>query len=134
MIRCPNCGQRTSGDFCQWCHYPLAKSKTPVQPRVKRRPEIKEEKRARAAQRLAEVEEEKKARAAQRLAEKEAAKQKARAEKQARLAAQQEAKRIKQAKTSLKQIEKTCEQLNAGKIGTQEAIQKFLELTDKIIK
>jgi len=25
-MKCPNCGQRTSGiDFCEWCRYPLLK-------------------------------------------------------------------------------------------------------------
>jgi Zn finger protein HypA/HybF involved in hydrogenase expression len=23
MVRCPNCGQKTSGDYCQWCNYPI---------------------------------------------------------------------------------------------------------------
>ena len=23
MPRCPNCGQMTSGENCQWCNYPL---------------------------------------------------------------------------------------------------------------
>jgi len=23
MARCPNCGQETKGDFCEWCRYPL---------------------------------------------------------------------------------------------------------------
>jgi len=23
MVRCPNCGQTTSGDYCQWCGYPV---------------------------------------------------------------------------------------------------------------
>ena len=25
MVRCPNCGQQTSGDYCQWCNYPILK-------------------------------------------------------------------------------------------------------------
>ena len=25
MPKCPNCGQRTKGDFCQWCGYPIMK-------------------------------------------------------------------------------------------------------------
>ena len=25
MVRCPNCGQKTSGDYCQWCNYPILK-------------------------------------------------------------------------------------------------------------
>jgi len=24
MVRCPNCDQETSGDYCQWCKYPLS--------------------------------------------------------------------------------------------------------------
>jgi len=27
MVRCPNCGQETEGDSCQWCHYPILKGK-----------------------------------------------------------------------------------------------------------
>ena len=23
MFRCPNCGLKASGDYCQWCHYPI---------------------------------------------------------------------------------------------------------------
>jgi MFS family permease len=23
MVRCPNCGRRTEGDYCQWCGYPV---------------------------------------------------------------------------------------------------------------
>ncbi len=23
MVRCPNCGQKTSGDYCQWCKLPI---------------------------------------------------------------------------------------------------------------
>lgn len=25
MAKCPNCGQETSGDYCQWCKYPVIK-------------------------------------------------------------------------------------------------------------
>ncbi len=25
MAKCPNCGQETSGDYCQWCKYPMIK-------------------------------------------------------------------------------------------------------------
>ena len=25
MVRCPNCGRKTDGDECQWCHYPILK-------------------------------------------------------------------------------------------------------------
>ena len=35
MVRCPNCGQKTSGDYCQWCNYPILKR------RVKRRQKTK---------------------------------------------------------------------------------------------
>jgi len=26
MVKCPNCGQETSGDYCQYCKYPILKS------------------------------------------------------------------------------------------------------------
>ena len=31
MVRCPNCGQKTSGDYCQWCNYPILKG-GPIRP------------------------------------------------------------------------------------------------------
>ena len=30
MIQCPNCDQETSGDYCQWCKYPIL-SEVPLQ-------------------------------------------------------------------------------------------------------
>ena len=27
MVKCPNCGQETSGDHCQWCKYPILNGK-----------------------------------------------------------------------------------------------------------
>ena len=27
MAKCPNCGQKTKGDFCQWCGYPLKRGR-----------------------------------------------------------------------------------------------------------
>jgi len=26
MVRCPNCDQETSGDYCEWCKYPISSS------------------------------------------------------------------------------------------------------------
>lgn len=26
-VRCPNCGQKASGDYCQWCNYPILRGK-----------------------------------------------------------------------------------------------------------
>ena len=23
MFKCPNCGRTTSGDYCQWCEFPI---------------------------------------------------------------------------------------------------------------
>ena len=55
-------------------------------------------------------------------------------EREAKLAAKEEAKEVKQTEKSLKQIEKTCEELRAGKIEAKEAIQKLLDISDKITK
>lgn len=27
MVRCPNCGQKTSGDYCQYCNYPILRAR-----------------------------------------------------------------------------------------------------------
>ncbi|MFC2057186.1 hypothetical protein ACFLTO_06460 [Chloroflexota bacterium] len=32
MIRCPNCGQKTIGEHCQWCKYPIPKGR-PASPK-----------------------------------------------------------------------------------------------------
>ena len=26
-VRCPNCGLKASGDYCQWCHYPILRGR-----------------------------------------------------------------------------------------------------------
>ena len=39
MVRCPNCGQETSGDSCQWCQYPLLRGRLVRRRRVRRKPE-----------------------------------------------------------------------------------------------
>jgi len=33
MAKCPNCGQKTYGDSCQWCNYPLIRLRFPWQVR-----------------------------------------------------------------------------------------------------
>jgi len=30
MVRCPNCGQKTSGDYCQWCKYPILRGSVKI--------------------------------------------------------------------------------------------------------
>ena len=37
MVKCPNCGQKTCGDSCQWCKYPLITHRFPWQ--VRREPQ-----------------------------------------------------------------------------------------------
>ncbi len=27
MAKCPNCGQKTSGDYCQYCNYPILRAR-----------------------------------------------------------------------------------------------------------
>ena len=44
----------------------------------------------------------------------------------------QEAEKEKQIIYSLGQIEKVCEELQAGKMGTKEALDKLKDLSDKI--
>ena len=129
MIRCPNCGQKTSGEFCQWCKYPLPKRRPVRFRRVQKRAEL-EARLAAKEDAQKKVEEERQAREARR-----------QAEQQAKLAAKEEAQKkaeeareVKQAEKGLEEIEKTCGQLRDGKIETEEAIQKLLDISDKIAK
>ncbi len=32
MAKCPNCGQKTRGDYCQYCNYPILRGRR-VRPR-----------------------------------------------------------------------------------------------------
>jgi len=125
-VRCPNCGQKTSGDYCQWCNYPLPRRR-PTRRRKFEKLVAKEFKLAAREEAKRKAEEARQAREAEEQAKEEA-----------ELAAREEAKRkaeeIKQAVENLKQIEKTCKQLRAGKIETKEAIQKLSDITDRIAK
>ena len=104
MVRCPNCGQKTTGGDCQWCKYPILRGRR------------KEAKKAEEAEKQAKKEAE--------LAAKEQAKREA---EEARKA--EEAKHIEEC---LKQVESTCEELRAGKIETKEAIQRLLDISERI--
>ena len=141
MVRCPNCGQKTSGDFCQWCQYPLLKGRRAGYSRFIKRVN-KQAKLATQEEAKRKAEEEKQTRlAAQAEAKRKAEEEKQTAQEEARkkaeeerLAAINEARGIKQTKKSLKQIAKTSRQLRAGKIDTKEAIEKLSDITDNITK
>ena len=107
MVRCPNCGQNTSGDYCQWCKYPVLGGRP-----ARRR---KVGKQAKREARLA-AEEEKKRKA-------EEAKE-----------AEEAEKRAKQFEESLKQIKSTCEELDSGKVGTKEAIERLKDISERIME
>ena len=127
MVRCPNCGQKTSGKYCQWCKYPILKARPARFRRV--RSQIKKD-----AKLVAKEEARKQAEEAQKanLAKKQAEQDAALAAKEEARKQAEEAKEIKQAEKSLKEIEKTCEQLKAGKIDTKEAIQRLRDITERI--
>ena len=191
MVRCPNCGRKTSGDNCQWCKYPILKGRQKeavVAAREKIKREAEEARKAKEAEKQAkketvvaarekakqEVEEAKKAKEAEKQAKKEAvvaAREKAKreaeearkakqAEKQARkeaeIAAREKAKReaeeqaskeavrvllsqihfdqVKHLEECIKELESTREELRAGKIGAEEAIQRFRDISERISK
>ena len=58
MAKCSNCGQKTEGDFCQWCGYPVMKGGQGDKVKPKGKPEgVKSVKRAEArAKKVAERE------------------------------------------------------------------------------
>ncbi len=123
MVRCPNCGRKTSGDSCQWCKYPIPKGS-----QTRHRIAKQAENQAKIEAKLATKEQARKEAEEARIA-KQTEKQ---AKIEAKLAAKEQARKAKQAGKCLKQIERTCEELEAGKIGTKEAIQRLSDITERI--
>ncbi len=130
-VRCPNCGLKASGDYCQWCHYPILRGKPTKGRKAKKQAE--EARKAKEAEKQAKIEAERTAKEKVRqetIAAKEKEKQDAieakkakEAEKQAKIEAEERAKR--EAEKWAKQLESIREELNSGKIGTKEAIERF---------
>ncbi len=102
MVRCPNCGQKTSGGYCQYCNYPILRSR-----RIRHRKAKKTEEVRKQAEKDAEL----------------AAKEKA---------AKEAEEVEKQIEESLKQVESICEELRAGKVETKEAIQRLSDISERI--
>ena len=183
MVRCPNCGQETSGGDCQWCKYPILKGRqkeAEIAAREKAKQEVEEAKKAKEAEKQArkeavvtarekakrEAEEARKAKQAEIAArekikrEAEEARKAKEAEKQARkeaeIAAREKAKReaeeqaskeavrvllsqihfdqVKHLEECIKELESTREELRAGKIGAEEAIQRFRDISERMSK
>jgi len=145
MARCPNCGQKTRGDYCQWCNYPILKGH-PVRRRKAKRLAKKQAELEAKEKAKREAEEAKKAKEAERLAKKQAeleAKEKAKREaEEAKKAKEAEpvapppitVDQLKQIEEYLKQIESICEELRAGKMETKEALKKLSDISDRIAK
>ena len=83
---CPNWGQETTGDFCQWCGYPIRRGGLVRRQRVNREAKETEEKAKGEAREAKER--------AKRKAEGEAKRAEERAKKEAKLAAKEKAKRV----------------------------------------
>ena len=71
MVRCRNCGQETSGNYCQWCHYPILKGRAIGHRQTEKR-ERKEAELAAKEQAKREAEEARKAKEAEEKAKREA--------------------------------------------------------------
>ena len=133
MARCPNCGQKTtgSGDYCQYCSYPILAGSRVRQQRAqalaKKQAEEVEKRAKKEAERLAKEQAKRDAEDARKRQEEEKL---AKVETEKRMS--KEAEKEKQVIYSLGQIEKVCEELKAGKMGTKEALEKLEDLSDKI--
>ncbi len=159
MVRCPNCGQKTSGDYCQWCKYPILR-RSPARRRMAKKRAKKEaelatrektkgaaEKQTKKEAELAtrektkrEVEKARKAKEAEKQTKKEAKiatrKKAKRGAEEAKLAAPLPIvfDQVKQIEECLKQVESICEELRAGKVDTKEALQRLSDISEKIAK
>jgi len=147
MVRCPNCGQETSGGDCQWCKYPILKSRQVEAKRAKEAEKQAKKQAAIAAREKAEQEavEAKRAKEAEKQARKQAviaAREKAnqeaveQASKEAArvLLSQIDSEQTKHIEECLKELESTHEELRIGKIGTEEALQRLRDISERIPK
>ena len=135
MVKCPNCGQKTDGDYCQWCGSPIPRRGSVVRRRTAgAKKEVEEiEKRARKeAERLIkeqakkEAKEEKKTREAEARAKKEAKE----AEKRARKEAEQLAK--EQTKKEAEEEKRTREAEARAKKEAEEAEKGARKEAEKV--
>ncbi len=142
MVRCPNCGQKTSGGDCQWCKYPILKGRQKqamIAAREKTEREAKEAKQAKETEKQAEKQA---VIAAREKTEREAkeAKQAKETEKQASkeavrvLLSQIYSNQVKRIEECLKELESIREELRVGKIGAEEAIQRLRDISERISK
>lgn len=53
MVRCPSCGQKTSGDYCQWCCYPILRGRLIKRRRADRQTKIEAERAAKETKKQA---------------------------------------------------------------------------------
>jgi len=122
VFRCPNCGLKTSGDYCQYCNYPILRGRRTRRRKVRKQAE-KEAELAAKEKAKREAEEARKAEEAQKQAEKEA---------EPVLPSPIDFDPRKQIEESLKQVESIREELRAGKVSTKEAIQRLLDISERI--
>ena len=165
MVRCPNCGQKTSGVNCQWCKYPILKGRQKqavVAAREKAKREAEEARQAKEADKQAkkqavvaarekvkrEAEEARQAKEADKQAEKEAvvaareevkregeeAEEQASKEAARMLLSQIYSAQVKHIEECLKELESTREELRVGKIGTEEALQRLRDISERMSK
>jgi len=113
MVRCPNCGQETKGDFCQWCGYPVMRGRLVRGQRAERAAKEKAKREAElAAKERVKMEAKETREKAKREAEeaKEAKRAEEKAKKEAELEAKERANReAEEAKEAKRAEEKTKE-------------------------
>ena len=114
MVRCPNCSQKTKGDFCQWCGYPIMRGRPVRGQGAKRKAEEKAKKEAERAKGRARLV---RGQRAEREAKEKARKE---AELEARERAKREAEEAKEAKRAKEKAKKEAE-LEAKEKAKKEA-------------
>ena len=119
-IRCPNCGLKASGDYCQWCHYPILRGKPTKGQKAKKQAE--KARKAKETEKWAKIEAE---RTGKEKVRQEAAEARERAQREAVEAKEAEERAKRETEKWAKQLESIREELNSGKIGTKEAIERF---------
>ena len=53
IVKCPNYSQKTSGDYCRWCGYPILRSRPIKRRRMDRQAKIEAEQAAKEAKKQA---------------------------------------------------------------------------------
>lgn len=126
MTTCPNCGQETSGANCQWCSFPLLRRTPVIHRRIQAAGQAKKARQTEEqAKKQAEIEAREKA-VGENLPESYGE------DIKRMLSLPVGLNQVKHFEEYLDKVESISDDLSAGRIRTEEAMQKFRDISKKV--